>query len=741
VIRHRATRLLAVLLAVWAGLAAGRAALGVTSGLRAEYFDNPDRSGTPAFTTVDGDVSTSQVTARWVGDPPPAFSVRWFGYLLIDRSGPYTFATRSDDSSFLSIDGQLVVENGGQHSAVTRTGTATLAEGVHPIFLEYTQAVGDYDIALLWATPGEALSPIPSWRLSTTHPTPWKFVAARWLDWFARAALAGLILCVSWVAMTSGRARIVSAVRTHPRTAVLLLFIALTICETWPLAAHPAALSRNDNGDTILNEWIIAWVAHQAPRAPLHLFDANIFFPERGTLAYSESMIVQSALAAPVLWAGGSPVLAYNLVLLAGFVLGGWAMSIVMARWTDSWSAGVLSGVLFAFNASVFTRLPHLQAQHVEFLPLALWALDALLREPRARYALWLAVWFTLQALTSVYLLTITAVALTAAALARPEDWLGRRLLPAMRGIGGAGLLASVWLAPFLLPYWRAYRDQGMERGFDVAISSAASWTDYLATPGGWHFNHWSSQFWGPTPLFPGVLAIALTLAAILGGVAFKNARARMALAFGVAGVVLSFGGKTPVYAVLFRVVPLLHSIRAVGRFGYLEIVSVAMLAGFGFAQIGRRLPSRLLPLIAVVFIAIAAFEPFCAPMWFVRFKGISPIYASLRDDPNAVVVEMPFYGVNATSLHAPYMLNSTANWKPMLNGYSGFQPASFERNAAAFAAFPNASSLAALRQSGVTDIFVHVDELGPGVLTVLDRTGGLSRVARDKATVHYRFN
>src|SRR4051794_10468102 len=48
------------------------------------------------------------------------------------------------------------------------------------------------------------------------------------------------------------------------RTAVvatLALFVGLAIVHTWPLATAPGTLSRNDNGDYILHEWIMAWVA------------------------------------------------------------------------------------------------------------------------------------------------------------------------------------------------------------------------------------------------------------------------------------------------------------------------------------------------------------------------------------------------------------------------------------------------------------------------------------------------
>ena len=66
--------------------------------------------------------------------------------------------------------------------------------------------------------------------------------------------------------------------------------------HTWPLASGLGTWSRMDNADTALNAWIVAWVAHQLPVAPLALFDANIFYPEPRTLAFSEHMTVQRHL-------------------------------------------------------------------------------------------------------------------------------------------------------------------------------------------------------------------------------------------------------------------------------------------------------------------------------------------------------------------------------------------------------------------------------------------------------------
>ncbi|MEP7118752.1 MAG: hypothetical protein ABI880_14280, partial [Acidobacteriota bacterium] len=163
------------------------------------------------------------------------------------------------------------------------------------------------------------------------------------------------------------------AVRNR-RLAQLALFATAAIAHTWPLASGLSTWSRMDNADTALNAWILSWVAHQLPVAPLHLFDANIFFPEPRTLAFSEHMVVQGIMSVPLFALGLSAVTVYNVMLLAGFTLSGWAMAVVVERWTGSVGAGIVAGLVIAFNAHIFVRMGHMQAMHVEFLPFALLA-------------------------------------------------------------------------------------------------------------------------------------------------------------------------------------------------------------------------------------------------------------------------------------------------------------------------------------------------------------------------------
>ena len=521
--------------------------------------------------------------------------------------------------------------------------------------------------------------------------------------------------------------------------------LALAVLHTWPLAANPGVLSRHDNADAMLNEWIVAWVAHQAPRAPLHLFDANIFHPEPRALAFSEHMTVQGLMGAPVSWLGGSPLLAFNLLVIAGLALSAWSMWLLLERWTGSRAAGAIAGTLFAFNAHTLTRLPHLQALHLEFLPVVLLALDRVLVERRVRDALLLGLAAALQGLTSNYLLVFTAMAAAAGFAVRLNEW--RRPAPARTTalLAMAAGVAALLLAPFLYPYYLTQREQGLTRSLEEVALYSSTWRDYLSTAGRVHYAAWSHRVLeGSTALFPGCIALVLASVALVSAPGLRDARVRMAAALGVAGLALSFGPALPGYALLYRWMPLLQGVRGAARFGFLALVAIAILAGFGVAALRGRWGARAWwpALVAALVVGVNA-EAIRAPLTYRPFDGIPRVYQSLRDPSVTAVTEFPFFGPEDVFRNAPYVLNSTAYWKPLVNGYSGFVPRSYPAIAGALRDFPGDRSRAELRRLGVTHVVVHLDAYGgraAGMASALSETRWLELVASANQIRVYRL-
>jgi hypothetical protein len=517
----------------------------------------------------------------------------------------------------------------------------------------------------------------------------------------------------------------------------LLLFATMAIVHTWPLAARPGTWSRHDNSDAMLNEWVVAWVAHQLPREPLRLFHANIFHPEPNTLAFSEHLIVQSLLGAPLVWAGVSTVAVHNVLVIAGLAMSGWAMWWVMFRWTGDWWAAVVAGLLFAFNAHTLTRVAHLQAMHAQFLPLAVYCLDRLLVRPRWSYAGALGLAVALQSLTSNYILAFMAFAMVAAALMRPGEWLVRRRRRTLVLLAAAAAFATALLLPFLLPYVEAQRDQGLTRSLQTVSIFSGSWREYVTTGGRLHHDAWSHQFWpvSRAALFPGFVALALAAVAIGSGRAWRRRAARPWIGIGAIGFLLSFGTNLPGYELLHRIVPLLQGIRAPVRFGYLVLVMVAVLAAVGLAWLrgrpGLSARSRLtLGLAAALLVTVEAAR---VPMGYVEAYRVPRVYRVLKTGAPGAVVELPLPPPAVFDRNAAYMLNSTHHWRPLVNGYSGLMPASYFERRIDLAMFPDPDTLDVLRRLGVRYVVVHREEFSgrrENALGLVDGSPGLQRLA-----------
>jgi hypothetical protein len=70
------------------------------------------------------------------------FAIRYTGAFKVRHTGVYTFRLHSDDGSQLFIDGELVVDNDGQHSPLSRQARVRLIAGTHQLKLKYFQGPG-----------------------------------------------------------------------------------------------------------------------------------------------------------------------------------------------------------------------------------------------------------------------------------------------------------------------------------------------------------------------------------------------------------------------------------------------------------------------------------------------------------------------------------------------------------------------------------------------------------------------
>jgi fibronectin type 3 domain-containing protein len=124
------------------------------NGLRANYFDNIDFTGT----TVSRIVPT--VNFNWgTGSPATGiaadtFSARFTGQIRAVETGTYAFRTNSDDGVRLWVNGQLIIDDWTDHPAKYDTGTIALEAGLwYDIKVEYKENTGAAVMQLSWMRP------------------------------------------------------------------------------------------------------------------------------------------------------------------------------------------------------------------------------------------------------------------------------------------------------------------------------------------------------------------------------------------------------------------------------------------------------------------------------------------------------------------------------------------------------------------------------------------------------------
>jgi hypothetical protein len=166
-----------------------------------------------------------------------------------------------------------------------------------------------------------------------------------------------------------------------------VVILAVTLVFFWPLITHMGSYS--PGGDAMFNAWEIRrnqnCILHQG--CPTYT-DANIYYPHKDTMLYSESQLSAGFVTLPLYWIQQNPIFAYNLLTVVSFLLSGWFMYL-LARYLSRGNelVSTVSGLVFAFAPLKIAAIYHLQNLSILCLPIAvlfiLKFIDQYRRRPR----------------------------------------------------------------------------------------------------------------------------------------------------------------------------------------------------------------------------------------------------------------------------------------------------------------------------------------------------------------------
>ncbi len=505
------------------------------------------------------------------------------------------------------------------------------------------------------------------------------------------------------------------------RCAALGVYLAAAIVATWPLVLRPRTLlgAPQGAGDPYLNLFTLGWDLRQLVIAPGSwisgaVFDAPIFHPARQALAFTDHLLLQALLVSPAYLVTGDPVLCYNLVFIGSLAASAWAMWWYLRQLLDDNVGPIVGGLAWGFCAYRLSHVLHLQLQSLYFLPLAFGALHRVVARRRWQDGAWLGLWFGLTAVSSAYYAVIGLVGLAIGGLALVAGAGRVRLAQLVAPLALGAVLATLLVAPVLVPYLQVQQREGFVRTMDEASRHAASLRSYVSEPP-----------WRPVPLAPvgrteedallpgwGAVVLALLAAATLA----HRRREPLLWAWGavaVIGLVLSLGpeGWRSVYAWAHRWIFGFQAVRAPARFGVLVAFAVAAAAGFAVTWWRRSSPWPAARWIVLALSVVVAVE---AVAWRIPYVPApvleTPVSVWLRDaeGPGAVAF-LPQPDDRAAT---PLMLGALVHGRPLVNGYSGQRPAFAGAVAGALSSFPSADAIWTLHDLGVRFVVTATDGL-----------------------------
>lgn len=464
---------------------------------------------------------------------------------------------------------------------------------------------------------------------------------------------------------------------------IVVLSVALlsALAWTWPLALHLWRGGRSPF-DAPFEAWTVDWVQF-AIRHPRHLFDADIFAPTRGSLAFSAPLIGIALPTLPLRGLGMSPMAVYNACQIVATACSAASAYLLGRLLLRSRAAAAVVGFAFAFGPVSYALSLQVQMTARAGIPLAAvcawWLAErSAQRRPVVAPAVALAAVLAWQSSVSLY---PAAYALVAVGVVLAVRWRDARQLAVLAAVGAAIAVVLLVAIPEIAVA-RAYADVAPKHAgqYGASFTQAAPRLSYPS------WLHWK----GPPALvtsaaFPGVTLLVL---AIVGAFTSpRDRRWRVAIAAVAVGAVIAIGSAPTgwrsfaPYRLVLDVVPLAGTLRVYSRAWVVGLLGLGLLAGGAIVWLEHR-SSRTIAIgvaaLACVCILLEGFSPWND----VRPVAIHPVDVALArlHEPGGVLylpIASPRRAANDSAflVQPTIVYRTTAHHRPTVNGYSAYFP------------------------------------------------------------------
>ncbi|GAC1509801.1 MAG: hypothetical protein NVS2B12_25950 [Ktedonobacteraceae bacterium] len=183
----------------------------------------------------------------------------------------------------------------------------------------------------------------------------------------------------------------------------LLALGLLVVLMAYHYTPHLAGEVAGEWWDPLLNMWTLSWNTTTLLHNPLHLWQAQLLYPNPLTLSYSENLLGETPFFAPFFLITHNPVLSYNVVFYLTFLLCATNMYILARYHTGKAFAAFVAALIYAFAPYRLGEIDHIHVIAGEWIPLVLLYLDLSLKQGKWRHWSLFAIFYLLQLLSSIY--------------------------------------------------------------------------------------------------------------------------------------------------------------------------------------------------------------------------------------------------------------------------------------------------------------------------------------------------
>lgn len=488
-----------------------------------------------------------------------------------------------------------------------------------------------------------------------------------------------------------------------PWLALAFGLVAIALPQSDFLRAIPG-----DLGDARFNGLILEHVFRWVRGIDASLWSPGFFFPFPGALTFSDNHFGTAGIYILLRFAGLDPEVAYIGWFTLAYAVNYLCAYYVLRQFGLRCAGGTVGAFLFAFAMPVLLQAGHAQLGYRFAVPLALLALQRLLRDGHPLHLSWLALWVTLQFYCSIYigyflLLLLSSYVLASYLLPSARSAFQRpdRIVAALVGwrerrefwrCVGTLLVCTVALFVLFVPYAYYAHLYGLARSAAEIESMLPRLGSYLLADNSRLWGGFSQHIAGipmrhEQQMFVGAAACILAAIGVVRGASpwLKTSAIALLVLF---VLTLDVRGHS-LYAAI-EPLPMANAIRAVSRICLVMVFPFALLAGAGVDRLAgdmrryRRAGTILAALLAALLLfECAAFSTGMVPLtvWRARLAALrDKVPEPLAPDAIVFVPRQPGEPFFMTELDGMSLAQSLD--RVTLNGYSGNSPPGFGETA-----------------------------------------------------------